>query len=359
MEPIYKKFVLKFFIVFAAVLFLIAGFVYVSDPYVYYHKEGIYKRTFTKNFNMRYQMPGIIRNLEYETLFVGTSMSHNFNEKKIDESFNTKSFNATISGSSAREQRKAAELAMKSHDVKHIFWEINYDSLAGDPDRVDATFPKFLYDRNIANDLPYLLSYEAIKKIDYQMKNQHLVKSDVDPYSFYKFGAKKDPLTIEKMKEQVEGLNAPPEASHSLEAYMESFEANMLPMLEKYPNTKFTFLYTPYPITRHMVIQNQKPDINEDRLQTKLAIFNELKKYKNAEVYDFQDEADITFNVGNYIDRSHYFPYINDQLLEIMATTEPIQSEKEYKEKVERFLAQLKNFSYDQLKEQPLHASNN
>lgn len=358
-EHQYKKYVLKFIAVFAAVLILIAGFVYVTDPYVYYHKEGIYKRTFTKNFNMRYQMPGLIRNLEYETLFVGTSMSHNFSEEKIDEVLKTKSFNATISGSSAREQRKAVELAMKSKDIDHIYWEINYDSLAGDSDRVDATFPKFLYDRNLINDIPYLLSYEAIKKIDYQIKHQHLVKDDVNPYSFYKFGAKKEPLTIDKMRAQTEGLNAPPEASHNLESYMESFRKNMMYMVEKYPDTKFTFFYAPYPITRHMVIEFQKPDINEDRLQTKLAIFNELKNLKNIEVYDFQDEAEITFNVGNYIDRSHYLPYINDILLEKMASENPMQSEKEYKEKVESLSEQLDNFSYDQLKEQPLHASKN
>ena len=133
----------------------------------------------------------------------------------------------------------------------------------------------------------------------------------------------------------------------------------MLPMVEKYPDTQFTFLYAPYPITRHMVIQEKRPSINDDRLQVKLVIFNDLEKYKNAEVYDFQDNADITFNVGNYIDRSHYFPYINDLLLEEMATSKPIQSEKEYKEKVESFASQLKNFSYDQLKEKSLHATSN
>ncbi|WP_423408264.1 hypothetical protein AABM38_21870 [Heyndrickxia sp. MSNUG] len=358
MEPIYKKFVLKFFIVFAAALVLIAGFVYMSDPYVYYHKGGIYKRTFTKNFNMRYQIPGMIRNLEFETIFVGTSMGHNFKEEKIDESYNTKSYNATISGSSAREQRKAVELAMKSHKIKHVFWEINYDSLAGEPDRIDATFPEFLYDRNIANDLPYLLSYDAIKKIDYQMKNQDLVNPNADPYTFYKFGEKRSPLTVEKLKKELEGVEPPPPEAHKLEVYMNSFKANMLKMVEDNPDTKFTFFYAPYPIARHMSIQFKKPEINEDRLQTKLEVFKELRNHKNTEVYDFQDNAEITFNVGNYMDRSHYFPYINDQLLEEMATTKPIQSEKEYKEKVARFSAQLKNFSYDQLKEQPLTASN-
>jgi hypothetical protein len=358
-EQIYKKFVAKFFIVFAAVLLLIAGIVYVTDPYVYYHKEGIYKRTFTKNFNMRYQIPGMIRNLEYETLFVGTSMGHNFKEENINLLFDTTSFNATISGSSAREQRKAVELAMKSNDVKHVFWEINYDSLAGDPDRVDATFPKFLYDRNVLNDLPYLLSSESFKKIDHQWKNQHLVKSDIDPYSFYKFGEKKKPLTIEAMKKELEGQSAPPVSAHTLDSYLESFKENMLPMLKKYPDTEFTFLYTPYPITRHMIIHEKMPSINEARLQAKLEIFDELKEYQNAVVFDFQDEADITFNVGNYIDRSHYFPYINDLLLEKMATTKPIQSEGEYQAKIERFSEQLNNFSYDQLKEQPITASKN
>jgi hypothetical protein len=331
----------------------VVGFVYVSDPYVYYHKEGIYNRTFAKNFNMRYQIPGMIRNLDYETLFVGTSMVHNFEESGIDQVFHTTSFNASISGSSAREQRKAAELAIASKNIKHIFWEINFDSLAGDSDRIDATFPKYLYDRNVFNDYPYLLSYDALKKIDYQIKNRKNLSANVDPYSFYKFGSNNEPLTVEKMEAEIKGLSAPPYQDHNQKKYMKSFEDNILDMVKKHPDIQFTFFYTPYPITRHVVVDESDSTITNERLNTKLAVFDELKEYKNAEVFDFQDEQDVTFNVGNYMDRSHYFPYINEWMLKEMANKESIGSHSVYEAKVKNFREQIKNFSVSQLREEP------
>jgi hypothetical protein len=352
MQLTHKQFVIRLMIVLALLLGAFASFVYASDPYVYYHKEGIYKRTFVKNFNMRFQMAGLLRNLDYETVFVGTSMAHNFKEESINRLFDTTSLNATISGSSAREQRRALELALSSKDVKKVFWEINYDSLAGEPDRVDTTFPEYLYDRNVLNDLPYLLSSDALKKIDYQIKNQDSVNMDVDPSTFYKFGDKKKPLTIEMMEKELEGISAPPRDWHNLNDYKESFKENMLDMVLAHPHVKFTFFYTPYPITRHNVIQEVEPSINKDRLETKLFIFEELSRFKNVEVYDFQDEKEITFNVANYMDRSHYFSFINEWMLEQMAATEPIQTREEYLTKIENLKEQLEGFAQGQLIEE-------
>jgi hypothetical protein len=351
MQLTHKQFAIRLMIVMALLLGGFAGFVYASDPYVYYHKEGIYKRTFVKNFNMRYQMAGLLRNLDYETVFVGTSMAHNFKEESINRMFDTTSLNATISGSSAREQRRALELALASKDINHVFWEINYDSLAGEPDRIDVTFPEYLYDRNVLNDLPYLLSTDALKKIDYQIKNQDTVNMDVNPYTFYKFGDKKQPLTVEGMEKELEGISAPPRAWHNLDDYLGSFEENMLEMVKANPNVEFTFFYTPYPITRHNVIQEVEPEINEDRLESKLVIFDKLSDYENVEIFDFQDEKEITFNVANYMDRSHYFSFINEWMLGQMATTEPIQSMEQYRDKVENLWEQLEEFARGQLME--------
>lgn len=345
MELAYKQFVKRFFIAFSILISVIIGFVYLSDPYVYYHKDGIYKRTFIKNFNMRYQIPGMIRNLEYETLFMGTSMVHNFKEESMNQKLGTTSFNASISGSSAREQKHAVELAIASQNIKHVFWEINFDSLAGKSDRVDATFPAYLYDRNVLNDLPYLLSYDAFKKIEHQLKNQENVDMNANPFIFYKFGDKKPPLTIEQMNKETEGLSAPPFNMHNQDSYMESFNRNMLDLVKENPDIQFTFLYTPYPVTRHVVVDENAPSITEERMKTKVEVFKELSHYENAEVYDFQDEEQITFNVGNYMDRSHYFTYINDWMLKQMVENEPIQNLNEYNVKIERLTDQIRNFN--------------
>jgi hypothetical protein len=122
-------------------------------------------------------------------------------------------------------------------------------------------------------------------------------------------------------------------------------------MAKKHPDIEFTFFYTPYPITRHVVVDEGKPVITADRLQVKKDIFKELDALGNVKVYDFQDESAITFNVSNYMDRSHYFPYVNEWMLDEMSKGNSIKSLAEYDQKISKMREQIKNFKYAQLKE--------
>jgi hypothetical protein len=349
----YGKFVRRFFISISILIVCVGMFVYICDPYLYYHTSGVYNRTYMKNLNARYQMASMVKHFEYDTLIAGTSMVHNFKEESMNKKFNTASFNASLSGSSAKEQRKVVELALASKKVKHVYWELNYDSFAGGKDRIDPSFPAYFYDTNILNDLPYLVSYSSLQRIESQWKLKDKINMDADPLQYYKFGNDKKPITLDNI-----GVNLtkpdnpqPVPVGHTYATYMESFKENVLPVVEKHKDVKFTFLYTPYPVTRHVAVYNSTPEMMEGRLKFKRDVYAVLSQLKNTKVYDFQDEQSITFNLGNYMDRSHYFMYINEWMLDYMAEKPAIQSRGEYEEKIDSLMMQVQQFEWKQLTE--------
>ncbi|OYD57751.1 hypothetical protein CGZ90_13915 [Fictibacillus aquaticus] len=349
----YGKFVRRFFISISVLLASIAVFVYICDPYLYYHTSGVYNRTYMKNLNARYQMASMVKHFEYDTLIAGTSMVHNFKEDSMNKKLKAASFNASLSGSSAKEQRKVVELALASKNVKHVYWELNYDSLGGGKDRMDPSFPAYFYDTNYFNDLPYLVSYSSLQRIDSQWKLKDKINMAADPLQYYKFGEDRKPVTLDNIGVNIEKRDnpLPVPAGHTYETYMDSFKENVLPVVEEHEDVRFTFLYTPYPVTRHVAVYNSTPEMMEGRLQFKRDVYNQLSELENADLYDFQDEASITFNLGNYMDRSHYFTYINEWMLDYMAKKPAIQSKDEYEKKIDSLEDQVEKFEFDQLTE--------
>ncbi|MGF2716994.1 hypothetical protein ACQUY5_33440, partial [Bacillus cereus] len=73
----------------------------------------------------------LVKNMDYDTLFVGTSMGRNFLEPDADKLLHTTSFNGSLPGSTAREQNMTAQLATHSKTVKTIIWELNLYSFSG------------------------------------------------------------------------------------------------------------------------------------------------------------------------------------------------------------------------------------
>ncbi|MFC0236501.1 hypothetical protein [Fictibacillus phosphorivorans] len=347
----YGRFVRRFFISISVFLASIGTFVFICDPYLYYHTSGIYDRTYMKNLNARYQMASMVKHFKYDTLIAGTSMVHNFKEESVNEKLKTVSFNASLSGSSAKEQRKVVELALASKMVKHVYWELNYDSLSGGKDRIDPSFPAYFYDTNILNDLPYLVSYSSLQRIESQWKLKDKINMNADPLQYYKFGHDKKPVSLDNIGVNLKKPEKPQPvpAGHTNEAYMESFKENVLPVVEKNKDVRFTFLYTPYPVTRHIAVYNSSPEMMEGRLKFKRDVYDALSQLKNTEIYDFQDEQSITFNLGNYMDRSHYFMYINEWMLDYMAEKHSIQSKEEYHEKIDSLKMQVQHFEWKQL----------
>ncbi len=109
--------VFAFFSMFWSALLVV--FNYFVDPLQIYRRDS--DPVFYKN--MRYQIPGLIKQYEFDTIMVGTSHSANFKPSDLDPYLGSSSLNLSANASSGWEQSKVVSLALATRPVTTVLWK--------------------------------------------------------------------------------------------------------------------------------------------------------------------------------------------------------------------------------------------
>lgn len=352
----YRKFLTVLAIIMSILVLCVSAVMYIIDPLFYYRKAHLYRPQYVAT--ERYQMPGLLKNQDYDTVFTATSMGRNFRESYVNERWGVKSFNASLPASTAREQSMVAETAFRDKPhLKRVIWELNYYSFSGDPEWVTghpSDFPVYMYDQSKINDIRYLFSsysFEVLYKN--LMGNKNGDQSRRDAENLYKFGQVAPVESLEHVKTLLNNVQ-PSEQFPELEtasSQIKSFKENVIPLVKAHPGTKFTLFYAPYAVYNHVSFYKKHPDYLTERLKFKKEVYELTRKYPNVEIYDFQDQKEITFNIDNYQgDLVHYYDFINNWIIDYIAKNKPVQSEKEYAIKLKNLKNQVETFKMNELK---------
>ncbi|MGL5972804.1 MAG: hypothetical protein ACRCZK_03730, partial [Oscillospiraceae bacterium] len=158
-----KFFLLSIFITILMIFFIMLS-IFIVDPFFHYHKpiNGLSY----KLYNGRYQNIGILKNFDYDTVIIGTSLTQNFKNSELDTLFNTNSVKASFPGATYKELNDSLVKGIKYNDkIKNVFRLIDFNAMLRDKDEmIDYNFPTYLYDDNIFNDVNYLLNKQVIFK---------------------------------------------------------------------------------------------------------------------------------------------------------------------------------------------------
>lgn len=334
---------LSIFGIFLFVLLAAAGTInYIIDPYQVYRKASFYKPIFDNDkYNERYINPGLARNYEYDSVIIGTSMTENFLASEIDQLLHMRTMNLAISGASAYEENQMLQVAIGTGKVKNVIWGIDVFSFRGSPSRLtydEASTPLYLYDDNILGHYKYLLSSDTlgmdIDCLKFPAKfNRNFDKRFYwgDKYTF------SSTSTINEWKKG-EFLNEAERNDYQIEVLKKSIDYNLIPCIRKNPHTKFYLFFPPYSVLAWSDCREK--GILADCLKFKKYIFETTKDFKNVELYDFQDEKDITFNLDNYKDPTHYSHDISLRIINSIARKESLVTEKNIDKKILRLNSQ-------------------
>jgi hypothetical protein len=351
----------KFLVVVGAftslLILLVSTLFYLIDPLFLYRKTKLYEPQYVAA--ERYQMPGLIKTQDYHTLFTGTSMGRNFEEGYVDNKLGTKSFNASLPASTAKEQSMVADLALRSQEkIDRVFWELNFYSFSGDPDWVTeggSDFPKYMYDQSKWNDVRYLFNSYTFEIL---VKNLHAnlkdIRSKRNVETLYKFGKgfpKEDSARISNAISKVNKLTTLPDYE-TAETMLRSFDENVISLVKDNPNTQFTFFFAPYSIYNQYIFYERHPDYLKERAMFKREAFKRLSQYPNAQLYDFQVIKQITFNIDNYMgDGVHYYNHINRWMIDYMSENVPIRNLAKYDYLIHHYEDLVENFTPEQLQQ--------
>ncbi|MBP3485596.1 MAG: hypothetical protein J6J81_02050, partial [Oscillospiraceae bacterium] len=148
--------------VLAAIVVLLAvcgATVYLVDPCLYYRMPTRYQPVF---FSERYQAAGLARNVEADTVLMGTSMAANYRAGQIGETFGGMAVRITIPDGYFSEFDKVMNVLFKARTPQRVVFGLDLNILVRDGSGVTAAMPDYLYNDNPLDDVKYLLNKDTL-----------------------------------------------------------------------------------------------------------------------------------------------------------------------------------------------------
>ena len=292
----------------------------VIDPFFHYHAP-LDKLEYPID-EQRYQNDGILRNFDYDSIIIGTSMTENFHATQWDNLFDAKTVKTSLSGSYLKESADALDKAFSSNDgIKYVVRSFDFYSILAYKDEVsDFDYPTYLYDDNIFNDVKYVLNKtvffnRTVRVLSYTADGNKTQNFD-DAYSWsnkFNYG-KQHVLDRYERPEKSEVIYT--NFDNEKQIIKENIEQNIIRLALEHPETEFYLFYPPYSIVawdRWNQIGSLTMNIEIMRYASSL-----LMGYDNIHLFSFNDDFDMICDLNNYKDLEHYGDWINDEILENM-----------------------------------------
>ncbi|MGG6314042.1 copper amine oxidase N-terminal domain-containing protein [Paenibacillus macerans] len=315
---------IRFVIWFMAYIMLFAAlvgtFVFAVDPLQLYRKAS-YPPLFTKQ--ERYQTPGLAKNYAYDTIILGSSMTENFVPSEVGNLLGGKVMKLSMEGSTAKEQRMIADVAIGTGQVQKVLWGIDYFSFRDNAVRDEAAFPFYLYDNSVWNDYKYLFNVSDVKHALGAMflpKDRMSQLRNLDLLNNWDASAVYGPdQVLAKWHEARIAEQLTADSEPALDIVKQNFETNTMSLIEAHPEIEFIIYYPPYSILRQQMWYSVNPERFANQLAMKTYMYERFSAYDNVRVYDFQSDSSITYNLDEFKDLSHHSAAVNLRIIEEIA----------------------------------------
>lgn len=347
------------------------GRIWYVDPLHLWHKPFVCEEEIFPN--MRFAAAGIIRNYDFDSVLLGTSMLENTSAKEAGEVLGGKFFNLSISGSRFIVRKLVLRHLFKHKKLKKVIYSLDAHI---EPDNgLKGAYPitrfDFLYDKNLFNDLSVYINDKFIKNIF--TLNKKCKKSDFDrPKAWYKlkeltnrFGGFQnwiknkqdkqisDALKFIKGKIKIIKTGKKPYyvlLNGQLAASETYFYDCFLSFVQNNPQTEFILVIPPYSTLKH-ALDIRTGDVFVTFKEFVRYLIEQSAKYPNLKVYAWGD-MDFTDDIANYKDLTHYHEKINSQMLVWIRDGVGLLTPENFDDYYERFEKKVREYDYMQFYEQ-------
>ena len=175
MKQAYRRWVCGLLACILALLAVCGAVVYVVDPCLYYRVPDKWQPVL---FNERYQMAGLAKNVEADTVLVGTSMAANYRSSWIQETFGTSAVRLTIPDGYYSEFDQVMNVLFRTQEPERVIFGLDVNTLIRDESGVTAAMPDYLYNANPLDDIQYLLNKDTLYYSAYTLLSNHWGEGD-------------------------------------------------------------------------------------------------------------------------------------------------------------------------------------
>lgn len=296
-------------------------FNYVVDPYQQYRKAKFYSVMYM-NGTERYLNAGLAKTYPYDSVVIGSSMMQNFLISDVAEYLGyAQPIKLTTSGSDIFEEAVILETAIATSRVKNVLFGLDIFSLH--KDGLESTFPLYLYDDNTINDYKYLFNIDTLKRSILYPVIPLLVRNDHPRLNYnlmyqwqhlFDDGHFNDKRVLEIWRSIL--LNDDLEAAGDMRSFSKmkgNFDNVIMPIVNQQHDIKFIFFFPPYSSLAYKL--SLKEGTLADFIEIKKYIVGRLSGLPNVELHDLQIAKEITHNLNNYMDLSHYHQEVTSLIL--------------------------------------------
>jgi len=312
----FRRWIATIAVVFLLLLFgtgILVGYV---DPFFQYHAP-------LADFpylvdNQLSQNPGMAKNMEYDSVILGSSMTVNFNTNWFDELLGLHTIKLNYSGAYPKDQANIMELIFDSkNQVDAVFLGVDVMTYTGGVEETKYPIPEYLYDDSYLNDVQYLFNKDVVLN--------YILRPIADPdktdlATVYQSWWTDEYYNIQWVMHNYEQPEVVEEEAQP-EAYIDSvrknLQADICPFIEENPDTVFYVFFPPYSILFWNDVMRENhlnATIEEYRY-----IAETMLGYDNVRVFYFPDQEWIVTDLNNYADYTHYHRDINRYMTECFA----------------------------------------
>lgn len=355
-----KNWIIGWGVIVSIFLSIIGILVIKIDPYFHYHKPDLNKYYYSLD-NQRSQNNGVIKNFDYDALITGSSMTENFKTSEMDSIFAVKSIKVPFSGGTYKEINDNLVFALENNPkLKTIVRSLDYSKIFDDKDlmRTDlGEYPTYLYDSNPVNDVRYLFNKDIVFGRIYPMtsnKSEANFKPGITSFDDYASWQKN--YTFGKNSVIPNGIKSIEKSkpkhltNEEKQTINENIAQNVTSLAAKYPDVNFYYFFPPY----SAVFWN---DLNNDgtiykQIEAESYAIELILKYPNIQLYSFNMLTDITTDLNNYKDSTHYGQWINSLMLRYMKNNKCLLTKENYRSYLDEELKFYTSFDYSSLNDQ-------
>jgi len=285
-------------------------------------------------------------------------MTENFKTSELDQLFGTKSVKTPFSGATFKEVNDGIAHAIESNpNLKMVVRGLDYMMLFYDKDdlRIDmGEYPDFLYDDNLFNDVEYVLNRDVVyvdilPMIYSNRKTFSPGLADFDDYSYWAHSASFGPKRVLPLIPAVstEATSDVRLTEYETTTVTENVRKNITELAKANPDIDFYYFLTPY----SAAWWQSKLECGEiyKVFQAEQIAVEEIVKCKNIKLFSISDNLDICADLNNYKDLTHYGPWINSLILQLMHDERYMLTAENYKERLDAQHDLYLNFDYNVL----------
>lgn len=343
-----KKWFVSLISITMVIVILVGALQFYLDPLLQYGGERgpLTYRTYTEI----YCNPGIAKNYDYNSVLLGSSMVENTDINELNDLFDCKTIKVTYAGGSSYNHKRILDVCYNSgHTIDKVFWALDEYALTTDVNTPRWPLPEYLYDEGRINDVSYLLNmdvfyyyslYDLVATLKHQKKKMMCEGIMVGGDNSL-FGKDKALATIPFPMEQ----KAEQEETYNEDVFTKNLNQNILPFIEKHPETEFNIIMVPYSIF-YWYERKSEGLLASDFYNVRKTL-GKLLTYDNVKVHFFQDEKEIITNLDLYKDYTHYKPKIISWMVEETEKESHLLTEKSYNQTLDELYAYLLAFDYD------------